>query len=71
MALIIGCIRLKLVFSSENLKSLIFLKKTVMKFRNLQISKILNTGANRVFSIPFMIMFISFEIYIVLKTVPH
>ena len=33
--------------------------KTVAKVRNLQISKILNTDANRVFLIPFKIMFTS------------
>ena len=36
-----------------------FLVKAAVKFRNLQISKILNTDTNRVFPIPFKVMYIS------------
>ena len=36
-----------------------FLVKAVMKFRVLQISKIFNTDTNRIFPIPFKLMYIS------------
>ena len=42
------------------LESLIlFLVKTAVKFRNLKISKVLNTDTNRIFLIPFKVMYIS------------
>ena len=37
----------------ETLESLVFWVKTTVRFRNLQINKILNTDANRVFQIQF------------------
>ena len=41
------------------LESLIFLVKKAVKFRNLQIIRILNTDKNRIFPIPFKVMYIS------------
>ena len=43
----------------QTLESLIFLVKAAVKFRNLQISKILNTDTNKIFPIPFKVMYIS------------
>ena len=43
----------------QTLESLLFLVKKAVKFRNLQISKILNTNTNRIFPIPFKVMYIS------------
>ena len=40
-------------------KVLILLVKVAVKFRVLQISKILNTDTNRVFPIPFKVMYVS------------
>ena len=40
-------------------ETLILLVKVAMKFRVLQISKILNTNTNRIFPIPFKLMYIS------------
>ena len=37
----------------------VFLVKMAMKFKNLQISKFLNTETNRIFSISFKVMYIS------------
>ena len=52
-----------MIFSREklyvNFGKLIFLGKTAMKFRNLQISKILNTDTNRNFPVPFKVIYIS------------
>ena len=42
----------------QTLKSLIYLGKTVVKFRNLEISKILSTNTNRIFPIPFKVVYI-------------
>ena len=42
----------------QSLGNLIFLVKMDVKFRNLQISKILNTDTNRIFPIPFKVMYI-------------
>ena len=41
----------------ESLNS--FLVKAAVKFKNLQIIKILNTNADKIFPIPFEIMYIS------------
>ena len=43
----------------QTLESLFFLVNAAMKFRNLQIRKILNTDTNRIFPIPFKVMGIS------------
>ena len=43
----------------QTLEKLNFLEKTAVKFRNLHISKILNTDTNRVFPVPFKVMHIS------------
>ena len=43
----------------QTLETLIFLVKAAVKFRVLQISKILNTVANRIFLITFKLMYIS------------
>ena len=43
----------------QTLESLIFLVKVTVKFRNLQISKILNTDTNRIFPIPFKVMYVT------------
>ena len=42
----------------QTLKSLIYLAKTVVKFRNLEISKILSTNTNRIFPVPFKVAYI-------------
>ena len=42
----------------QALESLIFLVKTDVKFRDLQISKTLNTDTNRIFPISFKVMYI-------------
>ena len=60
----VRCIRLKLTFSHGKLnanfgKLNFFLVKAAVKFRNLQISKVLNTDTNRIFPIPFKVMCIS------------
>ena len=44
---------------TQTLDSFIFLVKAAVKFRNLQINKILNTDANRIFPIPFKVMYVS------------
>ena len=36
-----------------------FLVETAVKFRSLQISKILNTDTNRIFPVPFKVMYTS------------
>ena len=41
-----------------NFGKFLFLAKTAMKFKNLQISKTLNIDTNRMFSIPFKVMYI-------------
>ena len=38
-----------------------------MKFRNLRISKILNIGTNRIFPVPFKVMYISLRYVILLN----
>ena len=43
----------------QTLKSLFFLVEAAVKFRNLQISKILNTDTNIIFPISFEVMYIS------------
>ena len=43
----------------QNLESLIFLVKTAVKFKNLQIIKFHNTNINNFLSIPFELMYIS------------
>ena len=43
----------------QTLETLIFLVKAVMKFRVLQISKILNTDTSRILPIPFKLKYIS------------
>ena len=43
------------------LESLSSLVKAAVKFRNLQMSKILNINTNRIFPIPFKIMYISLK----------
>ena len=43
----------------QTLEALIFLVKAAMKFRVLQISKILNTDTSRIFPIPFKLMYVS------------
>ena len=40
-------------------ESLIFLGKVAVRFRNLQVSKILNTDKNRILPILFKVMYIS------------
>ena len=54
--------RLKLTFShgklNANFGSFNFLVKVTVKFRDLQISKIVNTETNRIFSVPFKVMYI-------------
>ena len=43
-----------------------FLVKTAVKFRNLQISKILNTDTNIIFPVPFKVTYMPiFEVLIV------
>ena len=42
----------------QTVEGLFFLEKTAMKFRNLQISKILNTNTNRIFPIPLKVIHI-------------
>ena len=49
------------------LSRLMFLLETAIKFRNLQISNILNTDANRIFSFQGYVYI--FEIYIAWKTI--
>ena len=51
----------------QTLKSLVFLVKTAVKFRNSRINKILNTDTNRFFSNSFQVYGHIFEIYIVWK----
>ena len=46
----------KIVFK---LLKVIFFVKAAGKFRNLQINKVLNTDTNRVFPVPFKVMYIS------------
>ena len=60
MVIRVGCLRLKSYTENcmQTLESF-FLVKTSLKFRNLQISKILNTDTNRIFPIPFKFMYIS------------
>ena len=41
----------------ENL--ILFLVKTAVKFRNLQINKMLTIDTNRIFPVPFKVMYIS------------
>ena len=43
----------------QTLESIFFLVKAAVKFRNLQIKKILNADANRIFPIPLKVMYIS------------
>ena len=63
MVILVQCIRLKLTLSHVKLyaKSLIFLLKMAAEFKNLQISKFLNTDANRSFPVPSKVMYISFR----------
>ena len=52
----------------QTLESLIFfLVKTAVKFRNLQISKVLNTDANTIIPIPFKVKYISTLKYLVYR----
>ena len=58
-----GFTRLKSNFSHGKLNenfNLIFLVKAAVNFRDLQISKVFTTSANRIFPISFKVMCISF-----------
>ena len=63
----VGCVRLKVTFLHgklyANYRKFKFLVKTAVKFRNLRISKVLNTDTNRIFPILFKITYISLEMY--------
>ena len=63
MVICVRCIRLKLTLSHEKLNANFgkfnFLGKVAVKFRNLQINKILKTDTNGIFPVPFKVMYIS------------
>ena len=60
MAIGVGCVRLKLTFLHGklylNFGKFIFLVKTAVNIRTLEISKILNNNTNRIFPISYKVV---------------
>ena len=74
MVIRVAYIRLKLTFSYGKLhadfeKFYFFLLKMTLMFRNLQISKILNTDKKRIFPIPLKVMYITLRYTYFEKTI--